>query len=166
MSPFLSERENSASWTHRWPHRPRARHASVPDDVRTKLSTLLSRWRLTATILVFMHPKSETCKWLSSKYVCLLIAEGKDTQQTQNRPQSNTATPNLGAYVSATRPPARRTSTYFRRPTPSSFTSQRSTRRVKGNGFRLPVLPLWPCSSTSCGGGLQAVRRRDLLDGT
>ena len=41
-----------------------------------------------------------------------------------------------------------------------------STIRVKENGFRLPVLQLWPCSGTSCDGGLQAVRRKDLLDGT
>jgi len=32
----------------------------------------------------------------------LLIAESKDTQQTQSQPQSNTATPNPGAYVAAT----------------------------------------------------------------
>jgi len=32
----------------------------------------------------------------------LLIAESKDTQQTQTRLQSNPATPNPGAYVAAT----------------------------------------------------------------
>jgi len=39
---------------------------------------------------------------VAEQEVLLLISDSKDTQQTQSRPQSNTATPNPGAYVAST----------------------------------------------------------------
>ena len=85
------------------------RAPSLLDDVLTKLSTLPGRRRLflcpnrerrQQPPSFLMHPKSKACKWLS-KEVLLLIADSKDTQQTQTRPQSNPATSNPGAYVAA-----------------------------------------------------------------
>ena len=85
---------------------------SLLDDVLSKLSTLPGRRRLTATVLisqprkkaaatVFPYaPKIEDVEAMEQE-VLLLIAENKDTQQTQDQSQSDGPLPSPGAYVAA-----------------------------------------------------------------
>ena len=85
---------------------------SLLDDVLSKLSTLPGRRRLTATVLisqprkkaaatVFPYaPKIEDVQAIEQE-VLLLIAENKDTQQTQDQSQSGGPLPSPGAYVAA-----------------------------------------------------------------
>ena len=85
---------------------------SLLDDVLSKLSTLPGRRRLTATVLisqprkkstatVFPYaPKIEDVEGIEQE-VLLLIAENKDTQQTEDRSQSDGPLPSPAAYVVA-----------------------------------------------------------------
>jgi regulator of Ty1 transposition protein 109 len=88
---------------------------SLLDDVLTRLSSLPGRRRLTATVLVSQPrkkaaaavfpyaPKIEDVQAIEQE-VLLLIAENKDTQQTQDQPQSDATHPRgpgPGAYVAA-----------------------------------------------------------------
>ena len=85
---------------------------SLLDDVLTKLSTLPGRRKLTATVLVSQPrkkaaatvfpyaPKIEQVQAIEQE-VLLLIAENKDTQHTQDPPQSSAAPPHPGVYVAA-----------------------------------------------------------------
>ena len=62
----------------------------------------MSHTRKKAAPSVFPYaPKIEDVQ-VAVQEVLLLIAESKDTQQPQNQPQSNTPTPNPGAYVAST----------------------------------------------------------------
>ena len=91
---------------------PQENTPSLLDDILSKLSTLPGRRRLTATVLISQPrkkaaatifpyaPKIEEVQAVEQE-VLLLIAENKDTQQTQGQSQSDATLPSPGAYVAA-----------------------------------------------------------------